>query len=123
MTDVSDASVDRLAAPTIDEAVDSAVVLDDGIPQLVIRVEPYAGMSGGDQVYLRWDTGVLRTSRVETHVVDATEVGHSTLFTIPTPRPGAARVSYVISRATGEWRASDRLDITVRGRGSWHGPR
>ncbi|WP_055696726.1 MULTISPECIES: hypothetical protein [Streptomyces] len=122
MTDVSDAAVEPLAAPTIDEAVGSAVVVYDGTPQLVIRVEPYAGMSGGDQVQLRWDTGVLRTSRIETHVVDTTEVGQTTLFTIPHPRPGSARVSYLISRVTGEWRASERLDITLRGAGARPAP-
>ncbi|MGW5861372.1 hypothetical protein ACWFRJ_04240 [Streptomyces sp. NPDC055239] len=114
MEDVSYGYVELLAAPRIDTAIDSVAEID-GTQQLVVLVTPYEGMGGGDLVHLRWDTGVLRTSRIDTHLVDTAEVGQIMVFTVSRPVPGATRVSYVISRPSGEWRASERLDVTVRG--------
>ncbi|MEU7579888.1 hypothetical protein AB0B50_20060 [Streptomyces sp. NPDC041068] len=113
MTDVSSVSVELLTAPSVDRAIGTVADIGEA-QQLIVRIEPYEGMSDGDSVHLRWDTGVLRTSRIDTHVVDATEVGLSTVFTIPQPMPGSARVSYVVSRPSGECRASERLEVTVR---------
>ncbi|MGH4032022.1 hypothetical protein ACQB60_24160 [Actinomycetota bacterium Odt1-20B] len=127
MTDTAEVFSGPLAAPVIDAADSVTVPAHGGVPRLVVpleqggarrlvvRVEPYEGMSGGDQVQLRWDTGVLRTSRIDGHVVGAEDVGHSIVFTVSGPKPGTARVSYLVHRATGEWRASERLEVTVRG--------
>ncbi|MFD9818897.1 hypothetical protein [Streptomyces violascens] len=71
-------------------------------------------MADGDQILLRWDTGILRTSRVDARTVDATEVGKATLFAIPRPRTGSVGVSYLIGRSNGEWISSEWLHIALR---------
>lgn len=114
MNDVTGSDVKSMSAPAIDTSVDGIVVVDNVPPRLVVRVEPYAGMAGGDEVQLRWDTGVLRTSRIGKYVVDAAKVGKSTFFVVPRPTTGPVRVSYLVGRSSGEWAASKRLDITVR---------
>ncbi|MHA7958643.1 hypothetical protein ACX9I7_12910 [Streptomyces sp. L500] len=48
-------------------------------------------MSAGDEVRLRWDTGVLRTSLVDTRLVTPSVVGASTVFHLPWSAPGTIR--------------------------------
>ncbi|MEV0321603.1 hypothetical protein ACIBKX_15750 [Streptomyces sp. NPDC050658] len=95
-----------MAAPTVQAAA--------GGPALVVRVEPYAGMSAGDEVQLRWDTGVLRTSLIDCQVIGDAEVGEARLFTIERPVPCTARVSYLVGRDHADWRASPRLTVTIQ---------
>ncbi|MFD7169785.1 hypothetical protein [Streptomyces violascens] len=96
-----------LAAPVIVGAFEGVVVVNGESPRPVVRIEPYVGMDGGDRVQLRWDTGVLRTARIDMYVIDVAGVGKRSLFVVPHPRPGTARVSYLVGRATGEWQASE----------------
>ncbi|GAA2911262.1 hypothetical protein GCM10020221_03780 [Streptomyces thioluteus] len=110
---MSDASVAQLAAPSVDGAVDGVVVLN-GSPGLTVRVEPYPRMTRGDEVQLRWDTGVLRTSHIDRRVVGADEVGRSTLFTIDRSTPGTIRVSYLVGHPGAGWRSSPALTLTIR---------
>ncbi|QCX81843.1 hypothetical protein C9F11_41315 [Streptomyces sp. YIM 121038] len=110
---MKDASGHQLAAPRIHDAADGVVTLGGHEPELVVRIEPYAGMAAGDQVQLRWDTGVLRTSRIDTQIIDAGEVGEAKVFTVR-PAPGTARVSYLVGHPAGDWHASQRLTVTVR---------
>ncbi|GGV31508.1 hypothetical protein [Streptomyces spectabilis] len=111
---MKDASGHPLAAPRIHEAADGVVTLDGRGTELMVRIEPYAGMAAGDQVQLRWDTGVLRTSRIDTQVIDAGEVGEVKVFTVVGLSPGTARVSYLVGHPAGDWHASQRLTVTVR---------
>ncbi|MEU1823180.1 hypothetical protein ABZ502_12240 [Streptomyces abikoensis] len=109
-----------LAPPEVGGARNGAITALDGAAPLVVRVGPYAGMSAGDEVCLRWDTGVLRTSLVDTRLVAASAVGASTLFHLPWPAPGTVRVSYVVGRADGRWSVSERMTVTVT-EGAAHG--
>ncbi|MGA4843930.1 hypothetical protein [Streptomyces sp. G45] len=115
MNEVTVRSTQLLAAPTVDTPIGAGGAGERDAGSVVVRVEPYAGMSDGDLVRLRWDTGVLRTSHVDTRVVDADDVGRSTVFTLPRPTSGTARVSYLVGHRSGEWRASEWRDVTVRG--------
>ncbi|MEU2872186.1 hypothetical protein ABZ769_23740 [Streptomyces olivoreticuli] len=111
---MSEVSAELLAVPSVDGSVKGTVTVNGGSPRLVVRVEPYAGMSEGDEVQLRWDTGIMRTSRIESRVIGAAAVGTSTLFAIPQSPPCAARVSYLIGHASGEWSVSRPLAVMVR---------
>ncbi|MCC3774681.1 hypothetical protein [Streptomyces sp. UNOB3_S3] len=102
-----------LAPPEVDGARDGAIAAHDGVARLVVRVGPYVGMSAGDEVRLRWDTGILRTSLIDSRLVVATAVGVSTLFHLPWPAPGMVRVSYVVGRADGRWSVSEHMTVTV----------
>ncbi|MEU5418251.1 hypothetical protein ACH4UT_14660 [Streptomyces sp. NPDC020799] len=84
-----------------------------GAPRLVVRIGPYAGMSAGDEVRLRWDTGVLRTSLVDTRLVAPSAVGASALFHLPWPTPGRVRVSYAVGHADGRWSVSAGMTVTI----------
>ncbi|MEU8579319.1 hypothetical protein [Streptomyces abikoensis] len=72
-----------------------------------------AGMSAGDEVRLRWDTGVLRTSLVDTRLVAPSAVGVSTVFHLTWPAPGTIRVGYAVGRADGRWSVSEHVTVTV----------
>ncbi|KNB53702.1 hypothetical protein AC230_03550 [Streptomyces caatingaensis] len=102
-----------LAAPSVDGAVNGTVVLD-GSSRLTVRVGPYPRMTQGDEVQLRWDTGVLRTSLIDRRAVRADEVGGGTVFTVGEPAPGTVRVSYLVRDPDGGWRSSPALTLTIR---------
>ncbi|MGW1075031.1 hypothetical protein [Streptomyces sp. NPDC002537] len=111
---MGEASAEPLAVPSVDGAANGTVTVNGGSPRLVVRVEPYAGMTEGDEVQLRWDTGVMRTSQIETRMISAAAIGTSTLFAIPRLPPCTARVSYLIGHASGEWSVSRPLTVIVR---------
>ncbi|MEI5102755.1 hypothetical protein RB200_34860 [Streptomyces sp. PmtG] len=94
--------------------MDGIVTLDGGGHKVVVRIEPYGGMAPGDEVQLRWDTGVLRTSRVDRQIIGDVEAGHAQVFVIERATPCTARVSYLVGRPSTGWRASRRLTVTVR---------
>ncbi|MEU3354636.1 hypothetical protein [Streptomyces sp. NPDC037389] len=102
-----------LAPPEVDGASNGAITARDGVARLVVRVGPYAGMSAGDEVRLRWDTGILRTSLIDTRLVAASAVGASTVFHLPWPAPGMVRVSYAVGRADGRWSVSENMTVNV----------
>ncbi|MGW1195410.1 hypothetical protein ACWD4B_06060 [Streptomyces sp. NPDC002536] len=105
-----------LAPPEVDGARNGAITTHAGATRLVVRVGPYADMSAGDEVRLRWDTGSLRTSRVDTRLVATSAVGASTLFHLPWPAPGRVRVSYVVGHTDGRWSVSEHMTVTITAR-------
>ncbi|MGW2601501.1 hypothetical protein [Streptomyces klenkii] len=62
---------------------------------------------------MRWDTGVPRTSLVDTRVVAASAVGAGTLFHLPWPTLGTVRVGYAVGYADGRWSVSERVTVTI----------
>lgn len=102
-----------LAPPEVDGTRSGAITARTDTLRLVVRIGPYAGMAAGDEVRLRWDTGILRTSIVDTRLVTASTVGASTLFHVPWPAPGMVRVTYAVGHADGRWNISEHLTVTI----------
>lgn len=102
-----------LAPPEVEGTENGVVTAHAEAPRLVVRIGPYTGMSAGDEVRLRWDTGVLRTSLVDTRLIAASGVGASALFHLPRPAPGKVRVSYAVGRPDGRWSVSAHMTVTI----------
>ncbi|MEV8476389.1 hypothetical protein [Streptomyces sp. NPDC051173] len=102
-----------LTPPEVAGERNGVITTHAGAPRLVVRICPYSGMSAGDEVHLRWDTGVLRTSLVDTRLVTAPAVGASALFHMPWPTPGRVRVSYVVGHTDGRWSVSGHTTVTI----------
>ncbi|MGA4843636.1 hypothetical protein [Streptomyces sp. G45] len=94
--------------------MDGIVTLNGNGRQLLVSVAPYPGMAPGDEIQLRWDTGVLRTSRVDRQTIGAEEAGRAKLFSVEQPTPCTAQVSYLVGRTSEGWRASQRVTVSVR---------
>ncbi|MFF4161266.1 hypothetical protein [Streptomyces sp. NPDC001678] len=62
---------------------------------------------------MRWDTGVPRTSLVDSRLVAPSAVGASTVFHLPWPAPGTIRAGYAVGRADGRWSVSEHVTVTV----------
>ncbi|MFK8905570.1 hypothetical protein [Streptomyces sp. YS-3] len=80
---------------------------------VLVRVEPYEGMAAGDEVLLRWDSGVVRTSWTQSRVVAEQAVGKDLEFSVPASGGGTVRVSYVVEGPTGSRRLSAPLALAL----------
>ncbi|MFK8909667.1 hypothetical protein [Streptomyces sp. YS-3] len=57
-------------------------------------------MTSGDEVLLRWDGGVVRTSGTQSQVVDGQAVGKDLEFLVPAQSGGTVRISYIVDPPT-----------------------